>query len=130
VISEAQRAEVRRLFYAEHWRIGTIASELGLHADTVRGALETARFNTRTLVRRRRIDPYLDFLHSTLEQYLRLRATRLHEMIVARGFSGSVQQTRRGDVPPAVEVQGSGGLGCSLYAAFFDGVNGVREEGC
>ena len=95
MISEAQRAEIRRLFYAEHWRIGTIASELGLHADTVRGALESARFNTRTLVRASALDPYLGFLRSTLEQYPRLRATRLHEMIAARGFSGSVQQTRR-----------------------------------
>jgi len=96
VISEAKRAEIRRLFYAEHWRIGTITSELGLHADTVRGALETARFNTRSaVVRPSPLDPYLGFLRSTLEQYPRLRATRLHEMIAARGFSGSVQQTRR-----------------------------------
>ena len=95
MISEAQRAEIRRLFYAEHWRIGTIARELALHADTVRGALETARFNTRTWVRPSRLDPYLDFLRTTLEQYPRLRATRLHEMIAARGYAGSVTQTRR-----------------------------------
>ena len=95
MISEAQRAEIRRLFYAEHWRIGTIASELGLHADTVRAALETARFNVRTLVRPSALDPYVPFLRATLEQYPRLRATRLHEMIAARGYAGSVTQTRR-----------------------------------
>jgi transposase len=95
VISEAQRAEIRRLFYAEHWRVGTIASELGLHADTVRAALETARFHVRTLVRPSRLDPYVPFLRATLEQYPRLRATRLHEMIAARGYAGSVTQTRR-----------------------------------
>src|SRR3990172_13328814 len=95
VISEAQRAEIRRLFYAEHWRIGTIASELVLHADTVRAALETARFNARSVVRPSRLAPYLDFLRTTLEQYPRLRATRLHEMIAARGYAGSVTQTRR-----------------------------------
>ena len=49
MITEAQRAEIRRLFYAEHWRIGTIASELGLHTTTVRVALETARFNRNRL---------------------------------------------------------------------------------
>ena len=95
VIPEAQRAEIRRLFYAEHWRIGTIASEMGLHADTVRAALETVRFNARTLVRPSRLDPYLDFIRTTLEQYPRLRATRIHEMIVARGYEGSGVQTRR-----------------------------------
>ncbi len=95
MISEAQRAEIRRLFYAEHWRIGTIACELSLHPDTVRAALETARFNRRTLVRASALDPYTEFIRTTLEQYPRLRATRIHEMIVARGCGGSVNQTRR-----------------------------------
>jgi transposase len=95
VITEAQRAEIRRLFYAEHWRIGTIASEMGLHPDTVQAALETVRFNTRTLMRPSRLDPYLDFIRTTLEQYPRLRATRIYEMVVARGYQGSVVQTRR-----------------------------------
>jgi len=94
MITEAQRAEIRRLFYAEHWRIGTIAAQLGLHADTVRAALETARFNRRTVVRKSQLDPYVPFLRATLEQYPKLRATRLHEMIVARGYPGSVTQTR------------------------------------
>jgi DNA-binding transcriptional regulator LsrR (DeoR family) len=44
MISPEQRAEIRRLYYAEHWRVGTIASSLGLHHDTVRHALETERF--------------------------------------------------------------------------------------
>jgi len=95
VIPESKRAEIRRLFYAEHWRIGTIASELGLHASTVRTALETARFNLRTEVRPSRLDPYTDFIRSLLEQYPKLRATRIHEMIAARGYEGSEVQTRR-----------------------------------
>ncbi len=95
MITAAQRAEIRRLFYAEHWRIGTIASEMSLHPGTVQAALETVRFNTRTLMRPSRLDPYLDFIRTTLEQYPRLRATRIHEMVVARGYQGSVVQTRR-----------------------------------
>lgn len=95
MISDAQRAEIRRLFYAEHWRIGTIATHLGLHAETVRAALETARFNRRTLVRPSQLDPYVPFLRAALEEYPKLRATRLHEMITARGYTGSVTQTRR-----------------------------------
>ena len=95
MISEAQRAEIRRLYYAEHWRIGTIASELSLHPDTVCAALETVRFNQRSFVRPSILDPYTDFIRATLEQYPRLRATRIHEMIVGRGYAGSVIQTRR-----------------------------------
>ncbi len=95
MISEAQRAEIRRLFYAEHWRIGTIARELALHPDTVRAALETVRFNRRSIVRASALDPYTSFIRAILEQYPRLRATRIHEMIVARGYAGSACQTRR-----------------------------------
>ena len=29
MITPAQRAEIRRLFYGEHWKIGTIAAQLG-----------------------------------------------------------------------------------------------------
>ena len=95
MIHEAQRAEIRRLFYAEHWRIGTIASELALHPGTVRAALETVRFNQRTLVRRSALDPYTAFIRETLDQYPKLRATRIHEMIAGRGYAGSMVQTRR-----------------------------------
>ncbi|MEY2936165.1 MAG: integrase [Pseudomonadota bacterium] len=28
-------AEVRRLFFAEHWKRGTIATQLGVHPDVV-----------------------------------------------------------------------------------------------
>ena len=35
MITPAQRAEIRRLYYGEHWKIGTIAAQLGLHRETV-----------------------------------------------------------------------------------------------
>ena len=88
-------AHIRRLFYAEHWKIGTIAQELGLHRDTVRGALETDRFNRAKIMRPSLTDPYIEFIKETLEKYPRLRATRIYEMIRARGYSGSVAMLRR-----------------------------------
>ena len=30
---------IRKLFFAEHWKVGTIATDLGLHHDTVKLAL-------------------------------------------------------------------------------------------
>jgi hypothetical protein len=36
--------ELRRLFFAEHWPIRTIAATLGVHHDTVRLAIENERF--------------------------------------------------------------------------------------
>ena len=96
MITPAQRAEIRRLYYSEHWKLGTIATELGLHRETVRGAVEREPGAGRpALYRPSALDPYLPFIRDTLAQYPRLRATRIHEMVRQRGYSGSVNQLRR-----------------------------------
>jgi transposase len=95
MISDEQVAQIRHLFHAEHWKMGTIAAELHLHPDTVRAALDTDRFRSQPRLRDRLTDPYLDFLRQTLQQYPRLRATRLFQMIRLRGYAGSVNQLRR-----------------------------------
>jgi transposase len=96
MIPPEQRAEIRRLYYAEHWRIGTIATTLGVHHDTVRQAIEAERFiRPGAQIRPSALDPYKPFLLATLEQYPRLRATRLHEMLRVRGYPGSAVQVRR-----------------------------------
>ena len=95
MISLEQVAHIRHLFHAEHWKIGTIASELALHPDTVRAALESHRFHNHRRWRDCLADPYLDFLRQTLERYPRLRATRLYQMIRPRGYTGSISQLRR-----------------------------------
>ena len=86
--------EIRRLYYAEHWRIGTIASELGLHYDTVRRALKVERFR-RGASRTTKLEPYREFIQQTLEKHPRLRATRIFAMIRERGYTGGIQQLRR-----------------------------------
>jgi transposase len=95
MISDEQVAQIRHLFHAEHWKMGTIAAELHLHPDTVRAALDTDRFRSQPRLRDRLTDPYLDFLRQTLQQYPRLRATRLYQMIRLRGYAGSVNLLRR-----------------------------------
>ena len=96
MITPAQRAEIRRLFYGENWKFGTIAAQLGLHHETVRAAVEreTGGFR-RGACRPSILDPYLPFIRDTLAQYPRLRATRIYEMIRQRGYTGSVIQLRR-----------------------------------
>jgi DNA-binding transcriptional regulator LsrR (DeoR family) len=39
MITPEQHAEIRRLYYGEHWKVGTIAAALGVHHETVRAAL-------------------------------------------------------------------------------------------
>lgn len=90
------RTRIRRLFFAEHWRIGTIAGELGVHHDAVRRAIEVERFLRPAVIHRpSMLDPYKAFVGETLEQHPRLRATRLFEMARDRGYLGSVIQLRR-----------------------------------
>lgn len=98
MLAPEQIAEIRRLFYAEHWKVGTIAAELGLHPETIKSAVATELFQSRRGLGMRRAsltDPYLDFLRETLARYPRLRATRLFAMARARGYQGSVVQLRR-----------------------------------
>jgi hypothetical protein len=38
MISPELHARIRRLYFAEHWKVGTIAIELAVHHDTVRSA--------------------------------------------------------------------------------------------
>ena len=87
-------ATIRRLYFAERWKIGTIASELGVHRDTVRAAIETDPLHRPRRLGPSRLDPYLPFLRETLERHPRLRATRLLEMIRQRGYPGSIQRLR------------------------------------
>ena len=95
MIDDATRARIRRLFHAEHWRIGTIATELGLHHDTVRRVLDIERMASRGTARPSQLDPYKEFLQGVLEQHPKLRASRLYEMARERGFLGSYQQVKR-----------------------------------
>ena len=95
MIDEETRARIRRLFYAEHWKVGTIAHELVLHPDTVSIAVETERFNNTKTLRPSVTDPYADFIREVLAKHPRLRATRLFQMIRDRGYCGSVVQLRR-----------------------------------
>jgi transposase len=94
VIDDETRAKIRRLHYAEHWTIGTIAAELGLHHDTVSRALGQRKVEA-LRVRATKLDIYKDFIRKTLEEYPRLCATRLHDMIVDRGYEGSAVAVRR-----------------------------------
>jgi transposase len=96
MLDAATIAEIRRLHYAEHWKVGTIASQVGVHPDAVRHALRLEPGARAPLPpRRRQIDALMPWLQETLERYPRLRATVLHRMLRERGFTGGVSQLRR-----------------------------------
>jgi len=83
------QAHIRHLFYAEHWKIGTIAEQLGVHHDAVRHAIQTDSFHRDLVLRRYITDPYLEFVRETLKNYPQLRATRIFQMVRDRGYPGA-----------------------------------------
>jgi hypothetical protein len=78
VIEAELYAAIRRHFFADHWRIGTIAEQLHVHPDAVRRAIGVERFNApRTSVRQTMTDPYVAYIQEILDRYPRLRAAPL-----------------------------------------------------
>lgn len=88
-ISPDLEAQILRYHHAEHWPVGTIARQLGVHRDTVDRVLTQAGLPRVVAIRRpSAIDPYLPFILETLETFPRLRASRLYTMVKARGYLG------------------------------------------
>ncbi len=90
-------AEIRRLYYAEHWKIGTIATAMGVHPDAVGVALSDPGVRGESRARRAKItDAFLPLIRETLEKYPRLRATRLYQMLRERGRESELEAAARG----------------------------------
>jgi transposase len=85
---------IRHLHHVEHWPVGTIAGELGLHHETVERALQGTS-PAPSASRPSQFDPYAGFVREVLERHPRLRATRLWQMLYERGCPLSPRQVRR-----------------------------------
>jgi transposase len=95
-VDKQTEAEIRRLFFGEHWKKGTIAAQLGVHEDVVARIIgphgpEPEGKDPRPCV----LDPYRGFVLDTLERYPTLVATRIYDMISERGYTGSLRTLRR-----------------------------------
>jgi transposase len=87
-------AEIVRLHYAEHWPVGTIATQLALHVDVVKRVLGLGTPRPPSQLRPRMVDPYRELIDDTLRRYPKLLATRLYDMLRERGYRGSVRTLR------------------------------------
>jgi transposase len=89
-------AEIRRLFFGEHWKKGTIAAQLGVHDDVVTRVLGPHGPAPKGCAPRPCVlDPYQGFVLETLDRYPTLVATRIYDMIGERGYTGSLRTLRR-----------------------------------
>ena len=94
MISKELQAQILRLHHVEGWPVETIASQLGVHHDVVERVIEQEGPPRPVIVRPSILDPYLPFIEETLRRYPRLRASRLYDMCVARGYPGAQSHFR------------------------------------
>lgn len=94
MIEPEKAASILRLSQVEHWPVGTIARELGVHHETVERVLRDANVAKATVTRPSRVDPYVPFITETWGRHPRLCASRLYHMCVARGYVGSPSHFR------------------------------------
>lgn len=94
-LSKQQQTDILRYYFAEQWRVGTIARQLHLHHSTVerviaRAGVPKPERTTRPSI----IDPYLPFIVQALAQFPDLSAIRLYQMVVERGYPGKPSHFR------------------------------------
>lgn len=94
-ISNELEATILRYYHVEKWRVGTIARQLNVHHSVVKRALSLAGIPKENFTKRKSImAPFLSFIVETLTKYPRSAASRLHEMVRQRGYSGGVDHFR------------------------------------
>lgn len=95
-INEQLRSNILRYHFVEHWRVGTIATQLGVHHSSVERIISQAGMPKIERAKRASIiDPYLPFIHDTLAQYPKLSAARLYQMVQSRGYNGGPSHFRQ-----------------------------------
>ncbi|MEM7677122.1 MAG: IS21 family transposase [Myxococcota bacterium] len=96
MISPEKAQEIRRLYFGEHWPKGTIATQLDVHPDVVNRVVGPLGPEPKARdPRPQLLDPYKAFIRETLNTYPRLTATRVFDMILSRGYAGSLRTVTR-----------------------------------
>jgi transposase len=95
-IDKQTEAKILRYHFVEQWRVGTIASQLGIHNSVVDRVLAQAGLpKVERSPRAAMIDSYLPFIIDTLNEFPSLTAARLYEMAKQRGYPGGPSQFRQ-----------------------------------
>ena len=108
-IDKQTRAEILRLIFAEKWKIGTIARQLGVHHNTVDRIVAEAGVPLKLRGRKpSKLDPFLPFIRESLATWPKLPSSRLYQMVCERGYRGSQSHFRNLIAPerprPVVEA--------------------------
>jgi transposase len=94
MIDDKLKGQILRHHLVDKWKVSTIASHLHVHHSTVQKALASAGVDVPHGPRPRLVDPYMSFLMEKLEQYPRLHASRLYQMVKDLGYGGKPDHFR------------------------------------
>jgi transposase len=95
-IDKQTEAKILRYHFVEQWKVGTIATQLGIHHSVVDRVLAQAGLpRVERSLRSSIIDPYLPFIIKTLNEFPTLTAARLYDMAKQRGYPGGPSQFRQ-----------------------------------
>ena len=90
-------AQILRYFHVEKWPATTIARQLNINRGTVKRVLAQAGLPPIGLrPRPSRIDPYLSFIHQTLEKFPMPAASRLYVMVHEQAIRRHASPLRNG----------------------------------
>ena len=88
-------AQILRYYFAEKWRVNTIARQLNVHHHTVSRVLAQAGLpRPGPVPRASAVDPYVPLITETLARFPTLTASRLFVMARERGYRGGASQFR------------------------------------
>lgn len=95
MIPAETEAQILRLFHVERWPVGTIARQVRVHHETVERVLRDNGVPASKLgYRKSKVDPFIPFIVETLTRWPTLRASRLHQMVRERGYTGAAARFR------------------------------------
>jgi transposase len=95
VIPKELETRILLMWRVEGWPVGTIATQLGVHPDVVERVIASEGRPRPRFLRPTILDPYLPFIEETLRRFPKLRASRLYDMCVTRGYSGCASHFRQ-----------------------------------
>ena len=96
MITPETRAEIFRCARVEHLSVRHTARLLGIHHSTVKRVLESDLHSpTLARIRKSNLDEYAPFIQQKLEEYPKIKASRIWRMLKDRGYPGSDQSVRR-----------------------------------
>lgn len=95
ILRPEAEAEIHRLFTAEKWKVGTLARQYGVHHRMIERIVGLTTPPPARVSWESPLEVYRPFIVENLQRYPNLRATRIYDMICARGYAGSARNLRR-----------------------------------